>query len=1245
MARHFQYAALALLLCFCLPSTVQADIFELHRDSIGQLFVVQLDASAAGPRWGPEVAAVAIYNKTLNQTGWDYLHIRPSAKYFAQPGATATHAEGYKMAGYLEGYITADRIWDSYVNQVQGIRNMMTPEEKAFIERHMMFMSKDLVNDPSQIAKAPLNFVSQLEKIWAQLEGLQEGYAGYLQLFPNVAGSSGTIPQPLGFFELFLISFQSEFWDVMNYLNAINMTTPRTEAQLKSFASSLPQNHADHCSGLIKPVVDKNGNVVDLFVSHDTWNAFNAMLRQYKTYEFDSTVVMSSYPGMLVSMDDWYMTSRGLAVQETTNGVSNMTLYKDYFSAERVSEWIRVMIANYVTESAADWTQYFVYLNSGSYNNQWMAVDMKLFTPGVPLSQLPDGLLWVSETIPGFAPRADVTDVLRQQGYWASYNIPYFPEIYALSGYPALEKQYGTYYSYTKYARPEIFKRNHTMVTDLESMKALMRYNDYQNDPLSDIPNCNGTIYNNTCRPKRSAVLAVAARGDLDPVGNASTMGPLAAIGGVGQVNNGAIDTKIATWTNMQNGLLTGVVIGGPTSVQQPVFDFRNVAAPLNEQVLPRHGIPERWDFPWMTYPKYNLAEPVLLTLEYSNGRFVVVPANNETTFRSNNTIATIEFNRTMNVTGWDTVTVSANPAVLSSNASLAYYGAGFIEGYSTAESLWSSFLNFYIPEFIGPAAFEEERQFIRRQLAFVQNVSTFGAAHPALAATPATGYAQQLAKLLSQIQGLSDGYNQYVSEKLQSAGGAGATLNFNMSMINFEDMYIFNLQFELWDIETYVNVTQLSRRPPRSDADKRPHSRHLHCSALIKPLPDMSDLYVSHSTWGGFNTMLRQYKTYNFEISLSMSSYPGYVSSTDDWYITSNGLTVMETTNGIFNMSLYRDYFSSSTVPEWMRVMAATYLATSAQQWQQIFVYLNSGSYNNQWMAVDMKLFSAGGSIDDLPDGLLWVSETIPGFYQMADVTKVIRDQGYWASYNAPYFPEIFSLSGNLWMERQFGTFYSYTKYARAEIFRRNQSMVTDLESMKRLMRYNDYLNDPLSDIPNCTGTIYNNTCNPKRSALLVIAARGDLDPTPNASTMGPLVTPAGGEQIGMQNEAQIDVKISTWTNMQSGRLIGVVTSGPTWDQQPPFSWSTAPVALSSITRHVAQPDRQAWGWVTYAPTVTHTVNFPAAEPPKPEVIVAAIIGSVGAFLALCIAAVVIWQNRSKSAESQPLVDGKDEI
>jgi len=275
------------------------------------------------------------------------------------------------------------------------------------------------------------------------------------------------------------------------------------------------------------------------------------MLRLYKNYELNfklssnvsPSVSFSSYPGDLQSTDDFYITSSKLVVMETTNSVYNKSLYLDYFSEKTVPEWIRIMIANRMAGSGKEWVSIFGLYNSGTYNNQWQVVDYKLFTPG---SKLKEGTLWIAEQIPGFLVSGDETDFLQSNGYWPSYNIPYFPQIYNLSDYPVYYAKYGDGYSYTKCPRAQIFHRDAPKVETMEDMKKIMRYNEYQTDPLS---------LHNACS-------SISARCDLNVPWTENSSHNYAAFGG--------IDSKITDHVLVSN--MEAHVVAGPTWDSQPPF-------------------------------------------------------------------------------------------------------------------------------------------------------------------------------------------------------------------------------------------------------------------------------------------------------------------------------------------------------------------------------------------------------------------------------------------------------------------------------------------------------------------------------------------------------------------------------------------------------------------------------------------------------------------------------------------------
>lgn len=100
------------------------------------------------------------------------------------------------------------------------------------------------------------------------------------------------------------------------------------------------------------------------------------------------------------------------------------------------------------------------------------------------------------------------------------------------------------------------------------------------------------------------------------------------------------------------------------------------------------------------------------------------------------------------------------------------------------------------------------------------------------------------------------------------------------------------------------------------------------------------------------------QFKLYTMPLRVSlgsttvhMSSYPGYLFSSDDWYqLLPSMLTVTETTNDIYNPALYA-LIQSGSVSLWARTLVANRLATSAPSYAEIISRYNSGTCNNQWI------------------------------------------------------------------------------------------------------------------------------------------------------------------------------------------------------------------------------------------------------------------------------------------------------
>jgi hypothetical protein len=320
---------------------------------------------------------------------------------------------------------------------------------------------------------------------------------------------------------------------------------------------------------------------------------------------------------------------------------------------------------------------------------------------------------------------------------------------------------------------------------------------------------------------------------------------------------------------------------------------------------------------------------------------------------------------------------------------------------------------------------------------------------------------------------------------------------------------------------------------------------------------------------------MLRVIKRYNFPLkassakdsapvpgsSISMSSYPGMVWSMDDFYTVSSGLLVTETSISNFNQELWSKVSPKNSLYTGIRAMVANRLANDGRQWTKLFTLFNSGTYNNQWMILNYGVFEPG---KPLREGLLWILEQLPGLMVSKDVTADLNKNGYWASYNIPYFDDIFQLSGASKMQSKFGDYYSHDSCPRAKIFARDQSKVHDIDSMMQLMRYNDYQHDPLSRC-NCT---------PPYSAINAISARSELNPED-----GKYPFPA----LGHREMGATDMKLTTLDLFLLQQFVAI--AGPTYDPLPPFQWSK-----SSLNNrpHFGMPDKyefepiiHQWKWL----------------------------------------------------------------
>ncbi|EYC17341.1 hypothetical protein Y032_0031g2412 [Ancylostoma ceylanicum] len=404
-----------------------------------------------------------------------------------------------------------------------------------------------------------------------------------------------------------------------------------------------------------------------------------------------------------------------------------------------------------------------------------------------------------------------------------------------------------------------------------------------------------------------------------------------------------------------------------------------------------------------------------------------------------------------------------------------------------------------------------------------------------------------------AQLTGI---YDSYMKRNLTPEIG------FDLSPI-----YMIQLSGELFDLNKYLNKTPDPQEYPESGR----------CSGLVKLAPGNKDMFFSHVAMSSLSWMMRVLKLYKFAFdakevpghTVTFSGYPGQLASADDYTLTSGGLGSIETTIAIFNTSLYSDKYikPEGQVHCWIRSTISNYLTSTPKKWVELFSRYNSGTYNNQWTVVDYKLFKPGKEIPG--KDMLWILEQTPGSIRMEDVTWFLKKYSYWPSYNVPFIKDITMIAGFSEKARQFD-WYKWGASPRARIFDRDHNKVVDIDTLTKLMRYNDYTHEEFARC-NCTPLPY--------TAEGGISARGDLN-TPNGTYEV--------ESMGFRDHAGLDYKGTNYEMFSKLRFRA--WGGPPYDPLPVFDWSTTKV----VANHFGQP--QVWNF-TYVDleweTKTNVLGF----------------------------------------------------
>eukprot|EP00240_Pyramimonas_obovata_P000938 CAMPEP_0118943100 /NCGR_PEP_ID=MMETSP1169-20130426/37522_1 /TAXON_ID=36882 /ORGANISM="Pyramimonas obovata, Strain CCMP722" /LENGTH=601 /DNA_ID=CAMNT_0006888257 /DNA_START=125 /DNA_END=1927 /DNA_ORIENTATION=- len=485
--------------------------------------------------------------------------------------------------------------------------------------------------------------------------------------------------------------------------------------------------------------------------------------------------------------------------------------------------------------------------------------------------------------------------------------------------------------------------------------------------------------------------------------------------------------------------------------------------------------------------------------------------------------LAVGSFQDLSNTTGWGRLYLSATPEA----AEHGHYALGLLEGYLTCRYLSIFMKNYHEDMFPSGKPNKQLLEFVRENDEWVRA--------KAAEKRQEDEYWQAVQGVLDQFDGMLEGVARGCPDLVHSGA------------VSYERLLLLNLNGDLFDLKEKFPEPKGSLGAEVDDAaseaavNRRGEPRPAHCSALIKLAPDFSDVYAAHTTWDTYaNAAPRIYKDIvvgvrrggaegTWEESRAVfSSSPGFISSIDDFYTVSGtaNLTVIETSNNVYNKSLY-ERVTAQSVPCYMRAVVANRLATDGSEWAKVFGRHHSGTYNDQWMVLDLNRFTPGSPPEA---GLLTVLEEVPGYVHSADMTETLAAELYWGSYNCPYFKEVRALSGYDEMEAKHGSAYSHSECPRAQLFKELQASAVSVEGMQAVISWNDFQHNSISG----------------DSPTRAIAARGDLwGSAQNTRNLTSRRTASGG----------IDGKVSSYTSFMAGQ-VAYARAGPTHSKQPVFCW-----------------------------------------------------------------------------------------
>lgn len=381
-------------------------------------------------------------------------------------------------------------------------------------------------------------------------------------------------------------------------------------------------------------------------------------------------------------------------------------------------------------------------------------------------------------------------------------------------------------------------------------------------------------------------------------------------------------------------------------------------------------------------------------------------------------------FTDKISTTGWSSLKISTSTSA-DVPSSVKIYAAGFLEGLLTRQRIdefHTSTVTLLDKDLAAPGSRPATERVLRMALVAWEKFSGGNAAAP-----PADPVEMQAWVALLQLRGLRDGHNwaAFREDTPELSGYDFLLMNAHAETSAIAEIYGNSAQAKLNAAAASFLETGAHREHHRSAAgssQKVPGNQtkwerwmmHKHRgTALVKrvgPAGDARDILAGHVTWTDYSEMTRIFKNYQLDIGapvsgIAMSSYPGCISSTDDFFIGSNGMTVLSTNLGVPTEGPEAHVGKNNGLPSFLRAIVAMRLAMSPQQWAKIYGYITGIAGGKQWLIVDYNRLEPKTG---LKNGTLFLVDALPRLVRATDVTESLITDGYFQAHGEPHFEDV---------------------------------------------------------------------------------------------------------------------------------------------------------------------------------------------------------------------------------------------